>query len=360
MNKQLAIYACSGVGDGEERTLQYYLEGTNTLTNTQAQNMLLLYINEQYTALQHLCKTDEERALCLNRMDLYAVCFYFSVQYKQDQQRLANVGYILNEYIENGKLSISSVKIADHDVQVGAIIDLVEAYDQTKVVQRNTTFTSWYNRVVASRNFTGLTAEQQEQGEAALKNGAVSGDYGDISKYLNDAGEYFLYLYFTDEQIKKLGSRFRIKAKKQQEVYNYCKRIFVQLYGTEDDMKRIIRNGIIQRFNATPEEVVDSIMNRTGTGEGVGELAVTVAVAIVLAVATVVALAIAGVINAVQAVQVAKYTVPTDTDSGVPSDELDDWVNSKKSSSTTAIYAGLGALAFWLLSKSKKKKKHRK
>lgn len=356
MNKGLAIYACSGVGDNEEKKLQYYLEGTNTIANTQAQNTLLLYINEQYTALRHLCETEDDRKLCLNRMDLYAVCFYFAQLYQSDQQALENVGYILNEFVENGKLSISSTNLEEHDAQVGAIIDLVAAYDKNKVVQRDTTFTKWYSRVVLSRNVVGLTNAQQQRAEQALKQGVSGADYGDISKYLNDAGEYFLYLYFSSAQLAKLGSRFRIKAKKQKEVYDYCKRIFVQLYGSEDDMKRIIRNGIIQRFNATPEEVVECVMN--GKGEGVGELAVTVAVAIVLAVATVVGLAIAGIINAVQAVQVAKYTVPTDTDSGVPSDELDDWVNSKQTNSMV-LYAGLGVLALFLLKKNKKGKHKR-
>lgn len=356
MSKGLAIYACSGVGDNEEKTLQYYLEGTNTVANTQAQNTLLLYINEQYTALRHLCETDDDRKLCLNRMDLYAVCFYFAQLYQNDQQALENVGYILNEFTENGKLSISSTSMEEHDAQVGTIIDLVAAYDQTKIVPRDTTFTQWYSRVVTSRNVVGLTAAQQQRAEQALKQGVSGADYGDISKYLNDAGEYFLYLYFSKEQLAKLGSRFRIKAKKQQEVYDYCKRVFVQLYGSEDDMKRIIRNGIIQRFNATPEEVVDSIMNGKEV-KGVG-IATEVILMIVAAVATVVLVAIAGIINAVQAVQVAKYTVPTDTDSGVPSDELDDWVNSKQANSMV-LYAGLGLLALVLLKKNKKGKHKR-
>lgn len=358
MKKGLAIYACSGVGDNEEKTLQYYLEGTNTVANTQAQNSLLLCINEQYTALRYLCETEDDRKLCLNRMDLYAVCFYFAQLYQNDQEKLEHVGYILNEYMENGKLAIDSTDLAQHDANVGAIIDLVAAYDQNKAVPRDTTFTNWYFRVVASRNVVGLTAEQQKAAEQALKHDAISGaDYGDISKYLNDAGEYFLYLYFTDAELAKLGSRFRIKAKKQKEVYNYCLHIFVQLYGSEEDMKRIIRNGIIQRFNATPEEVVDTIMSG-GDIKGVG-IATEVLCAIVLAVATVVCIAVAGIISAVQAVQVAKYTVPEDTDSGVPEDEINDWINSK-SKNSAVLYAGLGVLAAFLLTKGKKKGKHKR
>lgn len=362
MNKGLEIYACSGVGaTDEEKKLTYYLEGTNTATNTQAQNNLLTYLNEQNTALAYLCKNDSERAKCLNMMDLYAVCFYFAGLYKNDTDKLKDVGYILSAYIDNGRFSSKSADIQEHDNLLGTIIDEIEQYNTADVMAVDTTFVRWYFDNVLALNQVGLTAEQQQAGEEVLKN-AVSGtdEYGDLSQYFNKSGSYFLYLYFTDEQIKKLPRIFAIKRRKQHELYNYCLKVFTSIYGDEQAMQRIIRNGIIQDYKETPEEVVNDIYG--GGIKGVGELATSIIIAIVFAVAAVLAATILGIINYAQAIQVAKYTVPEDAESGIPDSEVEDWVNkrnSQKSSSNIFLLAGLGSLAFVLLKGSKRGKKRK-
>lgn len=359
MSKGLEIYACSGVGATEEqKQLTYYLEGTQTATNTQAQNNLLSYLNEKNTELEYLCATDSERAQCLNMMDLYAVCFYFASAYKQDTDRLRKVGYILSSYVDNGRFSGKSSKIADHDKIIGAIIDEVEQYSGD-VMEVDTTFSLWFFDNVLALNKVGLTAEQQQAGAAALTE-PINGtnEYGDLSQYFNKAGSYFLYLYFTDEQMKRLPRIFAIKRRKQQEVYNYCLNIFTQIYGDEAAMQRIIRNGIIQDYKATPEEVVDKIMGDPKQGIGF-VLTTNVIIAIVLAVAAVVGAAILGVIEYAKAIQVAKYTVPDDTNSGVPEAEIRQWVERRNSNNNMWLLAGIGSLAFVLLSNSKGKHKRK-
>lgn len=359
MSKKLEIYACSGIGaTDEQKKLTYYLEGTNTATNTQAQNNLLTYLNEKNTELIYLCSTDEERARCLNMMDLYAVCFYFAGEYKHDEQLLKNVGYIVSAYIDNGRFSSKSHDIQEHDIILGSILDDIERFNPNDVMEVDSAFVRWYFDNVLVLNKVGLTPEQQEAGNAVL-NGSVSGtsDYGDISEYLNNAGSYFLYLYFTDEQIRHLPRIFAIKQRKQKEVYNYCLKVYSSIYGDENSLRRILRNGIISEYRESPENVVNKIYGKT---KGVGFILTTKAIiAIVFAVAAVIGATILGVIDYAKAIQVAKYTVPEDTNSGIPNKEVEEWVNRKNKSNNIWLLAGLGSLAFVLLSSSRGNKKRK-
>lgn len=361
MNTKLAIYACSGVGDtsGGDRTLTYYLEGTNTASNTQAQNNLLSMLNESNTTLNYLCTTDEQRAKVLSSMDLYAVCFYFAEEYKDDHSKLEAVGCVINDCLDSGMFNTTSPDVEEHDQSVTALIEYILAYDLEQVAARDTFFVKWYNENVLSLNKVGLSKRQQEEGEKALQESINGTDdqYGDISTYLNDAGSYFLYLYFTDEQIKQLPRIFRIKRRKQQEVYNYCLKVFTDVYGTQDSMNRIIRNGIIQDYKDTPENVVNTIYKSRGKGadKGVsGPITWQVIVAIIAAITMLLMTVILGVINYAKAIQVAKYTVPENADTAVPDDEVQNWIDSKNKSNRFWLIGGVSALALVLM-RSKRK-----
>ena len=113
-------------------------------------------------------------------------------------------------------------------------------------------FLTWWRENVVSKNVVGLSED-----------GVGKTDYGDLNEYLYNAGTYFLYLYIPEDKIKKLPYHIRKKIRKQSEVYDYCKKCFCPeyggIYGSEEDLQRIIYDGIRKDFaGKTPDDVIEA------------------------------------------------------------------------------------------------------
>ena len=176
-------------------------------------------------------------------------------------------------------------------------------------------FMAWWKENVEDRNTVGLNFGQQQNVRKAMKS-AVSGigvvdeswkQNADLAEYLTRGSEYFLYTYFTDEQIKKLPTVFKAKRSKQLRTYNYCKALFVDVYGSEAEMQEIIRAGIIDYFSVTPEDVCADIVAGKREAKGVGQIATEIIVALISAAVTVVVAIITAICEAVAKTNVAKY-----------------------------------------------------
>ena len=180
----------------------------------------------------------------------------------------------------------------------------------------------------------------------------VKEDYGDLNKYLYDGGTYFLYLYIPEEKRSSLPYKIRRKIRKQQQVYDYCKKCFCAenggIYGSEADMQRIIRDGIKEDFKGqTPEQVCTFMLNQEGTGFVMTASALAT---IISAVLTFILGIIGLILNYASAVAVAKYAVPEDPDSGCP--DGDDVALFGKSGKTWLWIAGGAALLYFMNTKN--------
>ena len=96
----------------------------------------------------------------------------------------------------------------------------------------------------------------------------VSGDQSfltnnaDINEKLENAGSYFIYLFFTDEQLRKMPYVFRSKKKYQQSTFNYCKTLYAKEVGSsnaESGMMNLIRANIVRLYKAEPEAICADI-----------------------------------------------------------------------------------------------------
>jgi hypothetical protein len=54
MPGKLKIYACSGIGDVQDKAVAYWTDNTRTIDNTQAVNTLLALINRNYIEVARL------------------------------------------------------------------------------------------------------------------------------------------------------------------------------------------------------------------------------------------------------------------------------------------------------------------
>ena len=348
MSNKLKIYICSGVGDTES-PIQFTTEGTSAASNTQAMNKLLSLINMCAADSQLLTASPEEKQECLRDMDIYSVCFYFARLYRNDRQKLMESGYAIARYIDDGRFNLYSVKLDEHGERVDSIIDGVQQLiDSEKYDQKEGLFIDWWKKEIVDGSVVGLSQSQIDAVENIEKKAAISGndwrENGDLNKYLNDAGSYFLYTYLTPEQLKRLPFVFAVKRKKQLEVYEYCKQAFVPIYGTEADLQRVISTGIKNKFKETPEDVCNDIINgKTGIG-----IATEIIVAIISAVVTILTALIPVILNVCAAIAAEKYTVPEDPSAGIATEaDFEDW--EPKKNNTLLWIAGAAALALLLL-----------
>jgi len=341
MSNRLKIYACSGIGE-TNRAKTWISEDTNAATNTQGMNAILAIINSLAVDLRYPENlTEKEIIAAYNALDLYSVCFYYARLYREATETLATVGNCIQKYIADGGFNSKSTRSEWHDQLVDSIIDDIDAMVASGDIQEQTgEFAEWWKKTVVDGNVVGL----QQDGKIGA---TIKEDYGDLNKYLYDGGMYFLYLYIAEEKRSSLPYKIRRKIRKQQEVYDYCKKCFCAenggIYGSESDMQRIIRDGIKEDFKGqTPEEVLDQLLNKERVG-----LDPVVIAAIISAVVTIIITLLGLIINYASAVAVAKYAVPDDPESGCP--DGDDVALFGKSGKTWLWIAGGAAALLYFM-----------
>ena len=292
MSGKLKIYACSGIGAVEaKKRVGYWLDNTNTLSNTQAVNTLLARINEKYIAATRLAGiSKQDKIALLNDVDLLQVSLEAAKRFKGSDEQLRHAGEVICEMWQQGAFKydvLDARKREDHLEELLGKFDEAVA-DTTPVQNTDQAFMDWWQQTVVSRNKLGLNFGQEQLARKALKQSAQqikgigkvdwsqyqNGDWmenPDLAKYLTDGATYFIYTYFTDEQVKQLPTVFQTKRLRQKETYAYCLQMFVDVYGSEQDMQRIIRAGIIDAMEVTPEEFCAGVLEgKIKPTEGIG------------------------------------------------------------------------------------------
>lgn len=370
MSKGLRIYACSGIGEAQQQAAQtpfydYWTDNTNTAFNTQAVNGLLSKINLNISEVENLELSDEQITDRLNNIDFLVVCLEAAKNYAQHYSKLETSGAVIYKMLYSGSFDNNSLDGEERDRNLD---DLIASFNNQmatgeKMNISDSEFEQWWNENIVTRNQFGFNAEMREAIQASLvaniqELNGISGwqDDKDISKMLNNAGEYFLYTYFTDAQLKKLPAVFTEKKQQQMQTYDWCKGIFVGLYGSEQDMRNIIRAGITAYFKHTPEQVCKKI----ASGENVKPAGVGIVwtAGLIIKLITVIVSAIVSIITVVlkvvKDIKVAKYqaiNIESATSATPNSDDFEDLDFSTLGGSKT-LYWIIGALGLvWLLKK---------
>lgn len=322
MANKLKIYACSGIGSAQaEQPVKYWTDGTSTISNTQAVNTLLAEINLRYIAVSRLSgMTPEEKIDLLNEIDVLSVCLDAAKRFSGKTEELVHAGNVIGCMVRDNAFDYKSLNNNDREEHLDELIEKAnQGFNDQTPCEAPSKFVKWWTETVIDRDKVGLSKEQQasiKKATKSIKGIGASDDWmkdAELAEYLTRGSEYFLYTYFTDEQLKNLPSVFRVKKQKQIRTYNYCKALFVDVYGNEAQMKQIIYAGIIDYFQATPEDVCAQII-KEGKLKGVGDggasavaLGAAEIVAIITAVLGLVGTIIAAVCSAVAQTNVAKY-----------------------------------------------------
>lgn len=178
-----------------------------------------------------------------------------------------------------------------------------------------------------------------------------------LRKYLGsskDGGsaEFFLYTFIPEEDLAKYNATIYQKRQGQLKTYNYVREMFVSLnYGTEAELKAIIRKGIETTYGAPVESVLETI--RTGKNEGVGiALTASAIAAIVTAVLSAVVAIVTGILEYCKTINVAKYTAPTYQEVQDAAPAATDFRSKTKSGGL--LLAALAGVGLFLFGSSKK------
>lgn len=320
MANRLKIYACSGIGDVELPKVTFDNYGTKTTDNTQAVNTILIRMNGCRVRLENRSLSDNERETLQAQLNVYKDCL--------DAARM----YAGNDY---------ALAAAGEEIQ--------SRYGL------NDDFAMWWKNTILPRNKYGLGTQNRTMVKTAIKRAkAISGigeldwrDNEELTEYLTKGSEYFLYTFFSEAQLKRLPSVFRIKRIKQKQTYNYCKALFVDIYGSEEDMVDVIRDGIMQYFKgSTPEEICERIAN----GEKISgaepiSWTIEAIVAVVAACLSFLASVIVAICNAVSNSNKAKYAAVNQktVEESIPNP--DDWDKLNLGKTNTAGVSWLPLLA---------------
>jgi len=341
MADRLKIYACSGIGENaesQEQLWEYWNDNTDCISNTQAVNTLLLLINRNYIEITRLAgMTREDKIVNLNDIDVYVLCLHAAQHCAQHYKKLEKAGAVIGDMLMNGAFDLQSLNAVERDANLDSLFDkFEELYSGDHELAEFPEFAAWFNETVVARNKVGLSSAAQSTVKKSLKTAKIgaSGDYtenADLAKYFADSGTYFLYTYFTDEQLAKLPRVFSKKKRLQMKTYNYCKSLYVDVYGSEAEMREIIRMDIVNRFEQEPESVCAGIVSRDVRPVGTlvlfglsGAAAVKALLALIAAIASVLIALITSICETVAKKNNEKYasineaavqaSMPTETD----------------------------------------------
>ncbi len=321
MSETLKIYACSGIGDATyTQEYNYWLDNTKTINNTQAVNTLLANINSAAVDVLYLDLPEEKVLDKLQYIDLLCVCLYCAQEYSHDTALLHKAGQVIGSMYAKGKFAFNSFDNSERDANLDKLVKEADSsISGDSEYSAPSDFTEWWHKTIEERNKVGLNANKRKIIEKTLKNAPkqISGDWtdnADLQKYLFDGANYFIYCYFTAQELKQLPKVFTTKAAGQLQIYNYCKALFVDVYGSEEEMRKIIEAGIVKKCGDTPREICKIITNMpkkakdyglNGT-KGVG-LTPEVITAIISAIVTVVVALITSVCDCVKQINADKY-----------------------------------------------------
>lgn len=354
MSDKLKIYMCNGVGQASSPTYDYWTNNTTTYTNTQAVNGLLAKINLLNVEMQVL-QLDEEQVLeHANTIDLYVVCLVAAQKYANNDVDLARAGHIIQELYNDGSFNYRNLEDASRASHLDSLCDtVITTTDSGRDNNAAGEFYNWFTKEVLPYNKVGLSSQQQEASKRFFASNPVSGpdwrDNADLAQFLNDAGGYFLYLFFTPETQARLPYYIRRKIDIQRKVYRTVCETFVPLYGTQDDLDNIIRTGILTQYKSQPEDVCKRLAQSKGVG--FAEMTVGELIQIIVIVASIVLAAISLVLQYAASVVQAKWQAPENYADGLSSDSDWDGLKDQKKNGNLPLYLLAGVAILLLMKK---------
>ena len=359
MNQGLNIYRLSGVSqrcgavtDIETSKYTYWTNGTLECDNTRAYNYLLGLVNAKLDELAIL--PDINVADTLNQIDLYIVCLEAIKSSETNQYDLMRSGAVINVMINSGFFASEITDDQQRAINLDGLVDtFTETYAKGYEYDFQGDFYEWWKTQIVDNAFNKLSTAEKENYANFFNNskiGASADGINNLSEYIRNAGVYFLYLFIPETEIKKYKPIIQRRRAKEVELYEYLCLEAQGLYSPADIYNKIY-NGVVIYYRMTPQAKIEQLKS-LGDG-GMGVIGVDDIIIIVsLAVSLIIAL-----VQCLQKVLVAKYSVPDDIKLGI-ADTTDFGLRSESEKQSgnfnkLFLFGGVGLLGYFLLQDKK-------
>ena len=357
MSKGLEIYRLSGlpkIGSlNEVGRYAYWTNGTHEWDNTRAYNRLLSLVNLKMDEIIYL--KGQNVADLMNELDCYIVCLEALTIAGKNYDNLTRAGSIVNAMLTAGMFKETFTDDERRAKNLDSLI-LVFRDNYDKHLEYNFTldFEQWWLSLIRENTNT-FTSEIKnnfskffESKQTIAGIGAVADK--NFSEYIRNAGDYFLYLFIDENEIRKYNTVIQARYRKELEIYKYVCNECQGMYDKET-VWTLIRNGVIRQYKMTPENKIKQL-NEVGSGK-IG-LAVEAILAIISAVASALATLLGVILEIVQVSLAYKYSAPVEEELGIP--QTDDWGLDNKADSndgikTFLLVGGIGLAGYYFLTK---------
>ncbi len=276
MANRLKIYACSGVGDtsvANQSGYNYWADNIDSVNSTQAVNLIYTRIQLLYSQLIGLPLTNSEIIEHLDAIDFYSIAIYYADKYAGNTAKLEIIGNVISETYAAGMIHNESLDNNERDKYLDELFAYIDKNEnKTDIKQTSAGFNSFWKEYVLDLNQIGLTEEQRAIPLPKIE--AIAGANDDIvlsdkniGDFFRQAGKYFLYTYFTDDQLERLPRLFTLKKRNQMFVYENCLATFRRIFGKKEAMDNLIRSRINEEFHSQPEEICKDIAEKGGSSQ---------------------------------------------------------------------------------------------
>lgn len=359
MSKGLEIYRLSGlpkIGNlNEVGRYAYWTNGTHEWDNTRAYNHLLSLVNLKMDEIVYL--KGQNVADLMNELDCYIVCLEALTIAGKNYENLTRAGSIVNAMLT---ADIFKQTFTDDESRAKNLDSLIllfrDNYEKHLEYNFTSDFEQWWVGLIkdnintfpedVKNNFKRFFVE----GTKKIAGIGSTEDKKNFAEYIRNAGDYFLYMFIGDTEIRKYNKTIQMRYRKELELYKYVCNECQGMYD-EATVWTLIRNGVIRQYKMTPENKIKQL-NEVGSGKVgiVTEVVLTIISAVVTALAT-----LLGVILEIVKVSLSyKYSAPVEEELGIPQTEdwgLDNKADSNDGIKTFLLVGGIGLAGYYFLTK---------
>ena len=359
MSKGLEIYRLSGLPKmgslNEVGRYAYWTNGTHEWDNTRAYNRLLSLVNLKMDEIVYL--KGQNVADLMNELDCYIVCLEALTIAGKNYDNLTRAGSIVNAMLTADMFKQTFTDDERRAKNLDSLILLFrDNYEKHLEYNFTLDFDQWWVGLIKDNINTFPEAVKNNfkcffvEGTKKIAGIGSTEDKKNFAEYIRNAGDYFLYLFIGDTEIRKYNKTIQMRYRKELELYKYVCNECQGMYD-EATVWTMIRNGVIRQYKMTPENKIKQL-NEVGSGK-IG-LAVEAILAIISAVASALATLLGVILEIVKVSLSYKYSAPVEEELGIP--QADDWGLDNKADSndgikTFLLVGGIGLAGYYFLTK---------
>lgn len=246
-------------GVGSAAPFKAFLNETNSLDNTRAENYLLSCIDLQFSILN----VDPSNVEAINKCALLIVAYALYNESANDSALLNRSASVLQQMYNDGHFSLTYKNDQQTSADLESLISTAINFLNSDLSITSTgSWYEWFRSKIIAENHSNVTTAQRNYIQQKTAVGAVSSELADNIKA---AGGAFLYRFASKNNVASLsGNNPVVAAKRNAQIFvsKKWKSAFSDYY-TPDTIDNLLMSGCIQAFQGTPDQVVN-VMAKEG------------------------------------------------------------------------------------------------